>query len=170
MEYFFFDGERIKDLAVGDNAEQVVREAIRDLIGLNLYETLGSDMDSLVKKIRRRNIDIPEMQKKIEEKEGEISLIKKKIRNINTQINEKKHGLTELKEKKEIIENKLKRKAGRIAIEKREKEKNLLELNEELKELNDEIRRICDDVLPFLIASDVCENLLKQLKKEKRYC
>ena len=123
MEYFFFDGERIKDLAVGDNAEQVVREAIRDLIGLNLYETLGSDMDSLVKKIRRRNIDIPEMQKKIEEKEGEISLIKKKIRNINTQINEKKHGLTELKEKKEIIENKLKRKAGRIAIEKREKEK-----------------------------------------------
>jgi len=68
LDYFFFDGERLEVLATGDNAEKVLREAIRDLIGLKLYETLGVDVDSLVKKINVETSAYRNFEERLEKK------------------------------------------------------------------------------------------------------
>jgi len=167
MEYFFFDGERVKELATGDNAEKALKEAIRDLVGLKLYETLSVDIDSLMRKIKRKNINIPELKEKVIEKDKKIFQIEEKIKEINDKIKMKNQEIIELNEKKSFTEISLRRKAGSLAKEREKYEKTLLELSEELKRLDNEIREICGEVLPFVIASNVREELLQQLGKER---
>lgn len=166
--YFFFDGERVKKLACGNKAEEILKESIRDLIGLKLYETLANDLDTLERKIKRRNINQPDLQEKIKEKEKEVSEVKKNINKIEKNIEDKYSKIKELNVEKIDIENDLRRKAGAFAEERKKNEKEILRLKGELTELNDEIKKICGDVLPFVIASDTCRNLLDKLKEEKR--
>ena len=166
--YFFFDGERVKKLACGNKAEEILKESIRDLIGLKLYETLANDLDTLERKIKRRNINQSDLQEKIEEKEKEVSEVKKNINKIEKNIEDKYSKIKELNVEKIDIENDLRRKAGAFAEERKKNEKEILRLKGELTELNDEIKKICGDVLPFVIASDTCRNLLDKLEEEKR--
>lgn len=167
MEYFFFDGERIEELATGDNAERALREAIRDLVGLKLYETLSMDIDLLMRKIRRRSIDIPEFKEKILEKDKEILEIEKEMAETEQKIKMKNQEILELNDRRDFTEANLRRRAGSIAKERERYEENLFELNEELMKLEDEIREMCGEVLPFVIASGVREGLLRQLRKER---
>ena len=167
-DYFFFDGERVKELASGNNAEEILKDSIRDLIGLKLYETLATDLDSLINKIKRRNISHSELQERIIEKENEISMITKELDRIENDIDAKSHKIAKLYNLRKDVEADLRRRAGAFAREKKKDENTLLKLKKELEELNNEIRQICGDVLPFVIASDVCRDLLTQLKKERR--
>jgi DNA sulfur modification protein DndD len=167
MEYFFFDGERVKELATGDNAERTLKEAIRDLVGLKLYETLGMDIDSLMKKIRRKNINIPELKEKVIQKDKKIFQIEREMEEIDEKIKMKNQKIIELDEKKNFTEINLRRKAGSLAKEREKYEKSLLEVSEELKRLDSEIREICGEVLPFVIAYGVREELLQQLRRER---
>lgn len=166
--HFFFDGERIKELAVGNNADEILRESIRDLTGLKLYETLADDLSTLKSKIRRRNIDRFEIQTEIREKEGEILTIKNELNKIENDIEEKSSNITELNNRKKGIEENLRRKAGAFAEEREKNENTIFKLKEELNGLNNEIKYICEDSLPFIIASKTCENLLEQLEVEKK--
>lgn len=168
LEYFFFDAEKVKKLSIGDNAAKILREAIRDLIGLKLFEELSIDINFLIRKIRRRNIDSEDFRKQILEKENEVYLLEEKINKINNNIEKKKFRLIGLNKKKEIIENEMRKKVGIFANERKENEKSLLKINEELEGINIEIKQICEDTIPFVISFDVCKNLIAQLKKERR--
>lgn len=168
FSYFFFDGEKIKELVVGDNAESMLRESIRDLTGLKLYETLLNDVNFLISKIKRRNIKLKDLKVEIRSKEKEIVAIQRKISEINSKIELKSKKIRDLSEKKEIIEIELRRKAGAVAKERNKIEREVSKLNQELGKLNNEIRQICEDVLPFVIPFEVRKNLLEQLKKERR--
>lgn len=167
-KYFFFDGERVRELASGNKAEEILKESIRDLIGLKLYETLDTDLDSLISKIKRRNISRSELQEKIIENENEISIINKEIDRIENDIDLKSHKVSRLYNLRKDIENDLRRRAGAFARERKKNENTLLRLEKELDELNNKIGQICSEILPFVIASDVCSNLLNQIKKERR--
>ncbi len=165
--YFFFDGEKVKELSIGNNADEILRESIRDLTGLKLYEALSTDLESLISKIKRRNIDHSELQEKMKEKEKEISMIDKRLNRIKIDVNTKSNEVAKLCDQRKNVENDLRRRAGAFAKERKKNENALLKLKEELDELNNEIREICGEVLPFIIASNVCKDLLKQLKKER---
>lgn len=167
-DYFFFDGERVKELASGNKQEEILKESIRDLIGLKLYENLTADLDALTNKIKRRNISSSELEEKIKEKENELSIVNKDINRIESDINGKFCEVAKLHDFEKSVEKELRRKAGAFARERKKNENKLLQLKKELGELNNEIRKICSEVLPFVIASDICKDLLNQLKKEKR--
>ncbi len=167
-DYFFFDGERVKELASGNKAERILKESIRDLIGLKLYETLADDLNILRSKIKRRNIDRPNFQKEFIEREKEISEIENKITKIGKNIKDKSSKIEELKDKKIKIEDNLQRKAGVFAKERKRIERKILKLKEDIAKLNNKIKQICSDFLPFIIASETCDKLLDQLEKEKR--
>ena len=167
MEYFFFDGERVRELATGDNAEKALKEAIRDLVGLKLYETLSMDIDSLMRRIKRKNINIPELKEKIIEKDRKILQIERRMKEIDEKIKTRNQEIVELNNKRNLTESSLRRRAGSLAKERKKYEEHLFELSEELSGLEDEIREMCGEVLPFVIASNVREDLLNQLKKER---
>lgn len=167
-EYFFFDGERVKKLASGNEADEILKDSIRDLIGLKLYETLATDLNFLIEKIKKRNINRSQIQNKLNENEKALSELINRSDSLGKEINAKSIEISKLYKQREEVETNLRRRAGAFAREKEKNEKALLRLNNELEELNNVIRGICGDFLPFFIASDVCDDLLDQLKKERR--
>lgn len=167
-DYFFFDGERVKELASGNKADQILKDSIKELIGLKLYETLNSDLDVLKQKIIRRNIRKEKVNKELSDNEIKLGKIHKEMSDTKKAQKKVSKELNTLYDRRNQLEKDLKRKAGAFAKEKDNCNNKLFQFKTELDDLNTKIREICGEVLPFVIASDLCENLLKQLKSEKR--
>lgn len=166
-EYFFFDGERVKELAIGDKADEILRASIRDLIGLKSYETLYNDLETLKTRIMKKNAGISALTTQLEDKEKNIQYLGQELLNNSKLIEEMSSNIKGLKIKKYHIEEGLRRKAGAFAEERKKLEKNISYLHEKLNKINEDIKQISGDYLPFIMASGVCKNLLDQLVKER---
>lgn len=167
-DYFFFDGERVRELASGNREDEILRQSIRDLIGLRLYETLAIDLEALSRRIKRRNIGGSQLEAEIAASEDELSAIDKNIARIEGDMDGKFREVARLHDLKKTLEKGLRRKAGAFARTRKQNERRLLQLKKELEDLNNEVRQICGEVVPFVIAWDVCRDVLGQIEKEKR--
>ncbi len=168
MEYFFFNGEKIKLLSIGNKAEKRMKESIRSLTGLQIYETLSNDLTKLIRKIKLNSIQAPELKSEIESKEKIIDESGNRINELNSIIDRKENLIIELKQKKEEIDATLRQKAGAFADEKDEYDRKLSMLDEDNRRLTAELSDYCETLLPFIIAEKTCKALEKQIQKEKR--
>ncbi|MBT8508693.1 hypothetical protein AZH53_09780 [Methanomicrobiaceae archaeon CYW5] len=165
-DYFFFDGERLAELTSGDNAEEILRDAARDLIGLKQYETLKGDLDTLEKKIKRKSIKNKATVERIQELDSKVklnnSLIQENIRiiaDLSGEIKDKEHNI-------ENIEDELQRKAGSIAKERQTIGEELALAKERVNSLTDEIAEVCN-YTSFVLAKPLVERTIEALKAEK---
>ena len=78
-EFFFFDGERIQQLAEEDGSDRVVADSIRGLLGLDLTSRLQADMTILM---RGRNGARPigDLQSEVEATESRLKGVKRACR------------------------------------------------------------------------------------------
>ena len=81
---FFFDGEKIEQLADLDKSKEVLKKAINSLLGLEIVDQLGHDVDEVSEKIKYRNVDdekdkIDELEKKAESLNIEIKQIQEDL-------------------------------------------------------------------------------------------
>jgi len=166
-DYFFFDGERVKELSIGDKADGILRESIRDLIGLKNYEILYNDLEVLKGKILKRNAERSEINSRFKGIESNILSIEKEIVNNKNIIKNNYLKIQELKSNKYNLEEELRRKAGVFAEKRKILEKNISSFEEKLNYLNEDIKQISGDYLPFIMASKTCRALLDQLSKER---
>lgn len=166
-DYFFFDGERVKELSTGDKADGILRESIRDLIGLKSYEILYNDLEVLKGKILKRNVERSKLDSKFMEIESNTLIIEKEIAKSKNLINDNYLKIKEIKNNKYKIEEELRRKAGAFAEKRKNLEKSIFSLDEKLNSLNEDIKEISGDYLPFIMASKTCKSLLDQLSNER---
>ena len=166
IDYFFFDGEKMKDLIVGDKAEAILRESARDLIGLKIYDTLLTDIGILKNKIRKST-------KKDQLSQDEYDRLTKELEALNIQLNsqeeEKSNLNSQIKESvMRIMEvrDHIYRKAGAFAKAQDEYKYQINIIQEKLAGLTIEIAKMCDFV-PFIMASQLVKDAFEQLKKER---
>ena len=167
--YFFFDGEKVKELATGNNAERVLKESVREIIGLNLYDTLFDDLTKVIKKIRHRNIEQNEISHELSAAEKEQLELECTLSNIDANILEKGEQIKALQSELYDLEEKLRRTAGTYAKERKQNERELLDIKEKLSAVDEQIKEICNDMLPFTIATELNKKLSIQLEKEKQF-
>lgn len=167
-DYFFFDGERMKELTVGDKAEIILRESARDLMGLKLYETLINDISSLERKIIKKSENNEKSRQEIEDLEREINLKDRENNEIISKIFSLEEKVVQLKTKKNEIEFELQRKSGSLAKERENKEKEIHILKEDIETLSTQITDICD-YIPFFICNKLVKKTIKKLKEEKKF-
>lgn len=168
-EFFFFNGEKVKEIAVGSKADEILKSSIKDLIGLNLYENLLNDLGRLKSKIRRRNETEGQIRQNIDQRESQKDSKRKEIGKINKEIKLKKMKIKENENKFLEIDKELKRKAGAFAQQKKDAEKQILSLNEKKASLNEQIANITKDFLPFSISKQLCNKLMSQLETERNH-
>ena len=90
--FFFFDGEKIAELAVDDTDAQM-KESIRSMLGLSSLDVLGNDINRVINRINKTKTDqkeINELQSLKETKElaqKRLSDIDQQIENTNAEIN-----------------------------------------------------------------------------------
>jgi DNA sulfur modification protein DndD len=165
-DLFFFDGEKIAELAEDDSGE-VLQTAVRRLLGIDVAERLRNDLAIFLK--RHDAAAMPEN-------------IKAQINKLELQRKDAEHQAIELANKSalcrariELIatdiaktENELSSRGGAWAQSREQEKAHQYELDAERKELEKTLRSEIEANLPFALAPNALQQLLNQLEAEKK--
>ncbi len=166
LDYFFFDGERMRELVIGDRAEELLRNSARDLIGLKVYDMLLSDLTVLKSKIKKGTKKEGNTKEEYTLLSSQVITYQEKL----TRLEEKRTELLELVSSHETqiddLREKIHRKSGAFAKSHDEYKKKIEGLEVRLAGLNDEISKTCEYV-PFIMAFPLLNQAFDQLRKEQ---
>ncbi len=163
---FFFDGEKISELAE-DTKGEALGDAIKRLIGLDQFDILGNDLGVL---LRSKQSDLVPKQTA-----SQIKILEKELGELNSNIEltlkefeSKTTSWTAIKLDLEMAENEFKSKGG--AWVKSYETGNQLkgELIGEKKTLEGAIREQLANDFPLALAQQFEKKVIKQLDKEKQ--
>ena len=163
--FFFFDGEKIAELAVKETSQQM-KESIRAMLGISVLDVLNSDLDKIIRSISKRkseNHDLQELDSLRSQKDAEIS----KLNEIDSSIEMLEKKISDLEIKREELYNEYSVKGGDIVAQKQElltsKNRYLL-----MKEKNKEqLLETAASELPLLMVQELLNDIYNQGKEEQ---
>jgi DNA sulfur modification protein DndD len=166
-QLYFFDGEKIQELAEAEDVDAALSEAIKNLLGLELVDRLQADL-----RIYRNRID----------SEGSNADVLKTIDALDADLHEKRSELIELRTsldeatshcdtiRKDIArqEARIAKEGGAYANRRDELEVQRRSHTARIEELEDDIRRHAENLLPFTIVPQLCDEVVSQLSAERK--
>ncbi|PNI05974.1 DNA sulfur modification protein DndD [Vibrio diazotrophicus] len=166
-DLFFFDGEKIAELAE-DESGTVLKTAVRRLLGLDVIAKLKSDLGIFLKKqgsgalnqSLKEEMDSLDKERisherKSEKLRGEADIVDAQIALVSRDILN--------------LENKLSQNGGAWAKTREEEQQRVDSLLREKIELEKQIRMEMETSLPFALAPNAMKLLLKQIKQEQQF-
>ncbi len=166
-QLYFFDGEKIQDLAEAEDVDAALSDAIKSLLGLELVERLQADL-----RIYKNRIDGDDSN----------SGIVKEIENIECDLQQKKTALIDLRDSRDtavsnrdsiqrdiaIQERRIAKEGGAYANKREQLEIRKRTLSENISQLETEIRGHAENLLPFAIVPELCDAIRAQLADERQ--
>lgn len=166
-DLFFFDGEKIENLANPDRSSELIRTGIENLLGLDLLSQLQIDLgnverkrksanidDTVMKKVTLCETDISEQNTVVQELRTEIASLDKKASEYNLSINKSRQKV---------------RNAGAHLIEERDSIKFELGAIEQKLKANQSNRVKLDAGCgPLALVSNLIKQTKKQINLEKQ--
>lgn len=166
-QLYFFDGEKIQELAETGEDDVVLAAAIRGLLGLDLTERLQSDL-----RIYASRLDDSASSEPIAAKLGELELQREgfKAENIAALrcLDEAKSRRDRLRQDCAVAEQRLAREGGAFATQFESLKAERTSLHETIEGAENEIRELCEDLLPFALAPRLCRVLRSHLAGEEK--
>jgi DNA sulfur modification protein DndD len=164
--FFFFDGEKIQQLADDTNDREVLRESIRNLLGLTVYSKLSGDLAKHTDDIRRDADKVTDDQlKQLEADEARIQRLMRESREKREELQVEVNRLTKQDEQ---LEREVRRVTGVGADSRSDLQREIAESESQKRSANDEILRVAGEYLPFAVAGRVCDELRSQLEAEEK--
>mgnify|MGYP005789041349 FL=1 len=162
--FYFFDGEKIAELAVDDTNVQM-KESIRSMLGISVLDVLKNDLGRVLrrssKKIThgRAGIDLEELRQKKEELEIALQKIDKDIEKITQEVAKKQNEIEEFHHQYEL--------KGGDVIERR---KALMQKRSDLLAEIDQNQALLigasADALPLVLVKDLILDIKLQAEDE----
>ena len=165
-DLFFFDGEKIAELAE-DESGSVLKTAVRRLLGLDVIAKLKSDLNIFLKKqgssalsqsLREKMDSLDEQrishERNAEKLRDEADIVDAQIELISRDILS--------------LENKLSQNGGAWAKTREDEQQKVDSLLKEKVELEKQIRMEMETSLPFALAPNAMQHLQTQIKQEQQ--
>lgn len=163
--FFFFDGEKIAELAVEETSAQM-KESIKILLGINVLDTLESDIKRIVSKLAKNHID-----KKEEEQIDELKLIKEnaitKLRDKDEELVELNVQLDQLKKKLEKLKLLYSSKGGDVVAQRQELFNERTSISTQIEHLKDLLVSDAASELPLLLVRDLLVDIRENAEFEQ---
>jgi DNA sulfur modification protein dndD len=162
--FFFFDGEKIAEMAV-DNTNNQLKNAIRAMLGITVLDILGNDVVRNIKRISKDNCGsetsegVQQLREEKEKAIAELSKIEKQIVQATTLLNEDNEKLEELHHAYAV-------KGGNAVEEKQNIIQKRASLKAQLDSNEEELYSISADILPLTLVSDLLGNIKLQATDE----
>ena len=151
--FYFFDGEKIAEMAVDSTSPQL-KESIRAMLGITVLDVLKNDLFRVMKRVKRKTAStksVEELEKLREEKdkaEQELALIDEKIRDTYEKIEKKRLMIDEAYHRYDA--------QGGTALEKRDEINRVkAELQAEIDKNNETVLSLTSSVLPMALVTDL---------------
>lgn len=165
-DLFFFDGEKIAELAE-DESGTVLKTAVRRLLGLDVIAKLKSDLNIFLKKqgssalsqsLKEEMDSLDELriahERNAEKLRGEADIVDAQIELVSRDILS--------------LENKLSQNGGAWAKTREDEQQKVDSLLKEKVELEKQIRMEMETSLPFALAPNAMQRLQTQIKQEQQ--
>ena len=147
---FFFDGERISDIAEAEEIPENIQEAIRTLLGLSYIDRAISDLDSVIRKYRKRLRD-SNSRTRLEELAREKESLQRRIDDTRHEIAQVRTHLAFLNSRIELVENSLLGNGRLVAQERSRLEDELDSVDRALVNTRAALIDLCGRDLPLLL-------------------
>jgi DNA sulfur modification protein DndD len=167
-QFFFFDGEKIQEIAADDHSEVRLKSSLEAALGIQFITRLASDILYIKQEERKGFVEISDED--LEFKQSELKREKSKL--VRKQ-QERESLAGELTVFKSQLEDAKKRfeatfhTAPESRETLREQEKKRILASNRLAQVDNEIRALCEKVLPFGIAGRLFAGLRRQIELER---
>ena len=162
---FFFDGEKIVEMAQEGNEDVEIKSSFDTLLGLDLVEQLRSDIR--VSLSRNLKGDSKKTQEQIELYENEKEQADRKIEGLIEHTVELNQDMEKIQKEINIIEAKVSKLGGGFASKRAEFKEKQLMLRVKVDQIEDQIRDICSNTLPFMLIPKQLESVQNQLETDQ---
>ena len=160
---FFFDGEKIEQLADLEQSKGVLKKAINSLLGLEIVDQLNIDVDEFQKrsvlqlKTNEEKKNINKLKKEVDGFEDRIKEIDESIVKVEDELAKKAYDIRELN----VV---LSQKGISYYEKKQEYEKELQVIDEKRTEISDELVKLASGDLPLLVVKKELATMVDQSK------
>ncbi|MCM3712468.1 DNA sulfur modification protein DndD [Alkalihalobacillus oceani] len=167
-QFFFFDGEKIQEIAADDHSEIRLKSSLEAALGIEYINKLSSDLLYIKQEERKGFIEISDED--LDFKESELKLQKSKLERLNKKRYEIKEDLESFKAQKEEASKRFQAHFNvepetRDAI--RETEKRRIQTANRLGQVESEIRTLCEKYLPYSLLGGLFEGIKQQIEDER---
>ncbi|VVN56643.1 hypothetical protein PS687_02408 [Pseudomonas fluorescens] len=163
-DLFFFDGEKISALAE-DASGQLLKTAVKRLLGLDVIERLITDLTIYLK--RQNSLQLEELEQlKLSEIEAECDRLRLSVEQFRFSADLVKNHLDFTASDISKLEGTLAAQGGAFALSKNQEQLVIEELLKEKAILERNIRHECEGSLAYCLAPKTMSNLLRQLDGE----
>lgn len=167
-QFFFFDGEKIQEIASDDHSEVRLKSSLEAVLGIQNINRLASDLAYIKQEERKSFVEISDED--LEFKQSELNKEKSKLGRKQQERNGLQMELTGFRE--QLAEAKKRFQAifhaepeSREAM--RDQEKRRIQASNRLAQVEKEIRSLCEKTLPFALAGKLFDGIRQQIDHER---
>lgn len=165
-DLFFFDGEKIAELAE-DESGNILRTAVRRLLGLDLIAKLQTDLMIFVKRQQTAQLSGPQQQQ-VEALETKIKILSGQAEKLLEEADFVNSRIEFLSQDITRHEGLLNAQGGAFAQTKAQEKLKVETLLKEKEHLEKALRQECDGSLPYALAPNTLALLLEKIANEAR--
>lgn len=166
-QFFFFDGEKIQEIAADDHSEVRLKDSLEAALGIQYISRLAEDVVYLKHEERKGFVEISDED--INFKESELKKEQRKLKSKQDDLVDLQQQLEDFKKQKEDAQNRF-RNTFSIDPESSEvikqKEKKRIQLSTQSGQLDAQIKQLTEQFLPWAMAGKLFEPLKQQIEKE----
>lgn len=166
-QFFFFDGEKIQEIADDDHSEVRLKDSLEAALGIQYISRLAEDVVYLKHEERKGFVEISDED--INFKESELKKEQRKLKDKQNDLVDLQQQLDDFKKQKEDAQNRF-RNIFSIDPESSEvikqKEKKRIQLSTQSGQLDAQIKQLTEQFLPWAMAGKLFEPLKQQIEKE----
>lgn len=163
--FFFFDGEKIAELAVEETSEQM-KESIKAMLGITVLDVLQGDVGKIINKISKKNSENQDL-KRLEELRQIKEDAENALENADSKINDVKCQLDDLQLELEQLNIEYSVKGGGILEQKNALMKQRSESIAAVNSSQEQLLEIAGGELPLLLVADLLSDIEEQGKAEQ---
>lgn len=167
-QFFFFDGEKIQEIAADDHSEVRLKSSLEAALGIQDINRLASDLAYIKQEERKGFVEISD-----EDLEFKQSELKKEKSKLGRKYQARADLQEELDGFREQLADAKKRFEATFHTEPesretlREQEKQRVQASSRLAQVENEIRNLCEKSLPFALAGKLFGSIREQIDRER---
>ncbi|ODR83290.1 DNA sulfur modification protein DndD [Haladaptatus sp. W1] len=165
-QLFFFDGEKVQELATSIEEGSGFEDSLLSLLGLDLVDRLEADLSIYLS--NKLDDESGELTEKIQEFEAETEELEDELDKIEHEIAQAMDNRSELDRKISQKEETLAQEGGAFAERRNELKDERASLESEISSIEEEMRNVVMGTFPFTLAPDLCRNVEDRLREETR--
>lgn len=162
--FFFFDGEKIAELAIEDTSEQM-KESIKEMLGITVLDVLQGDVGKLINKVSKNSEGKQDLQK-LEELRAKKDNAGTALKDVDDIISAAKKELEELQVELEKLNVEYSVKGGGILKQKNQLMKRRSESLATIASSQEQLLELVAGEMPLILVADLVRDILEKSKVE----